>query len=373
MSIKELFDEKEYVHLRALSEFLNNEKPIIIVGAGNLGKKIASFLVSENKNLIGFADNNPKAWGTEFLNIKILAPSDFSAEERKNAAWVVAIWSPGHSFKTTRKQLESLGVSNIFHAIALLQLFAAQLLPHYHFQSPNYFKKYKKEIEEVYENLEDQESKRQYLAHLDSRININLEGLPEADSQNQYFPADVIKLSDAEIFLDAGAYDGDTLEQFFIRTDGRFSKYLALEPDPNNYEKLVNRVKKLPAGKVEIFRYAVGEENCTLRFNATGGEGAAISEEGSVVVESKRIDDLFYNYKPTYLKFDIEGAELAALKGAERTIKEYKPKLAVCLYHLPDDLWTIPLLIKQYNSGYKLYVRTHSLDGFEFVLYAIPE
>ena len=373
MSIRELFVEREHQQLNELSKFLKQEKPIIIFGAGNLGKKVANSLIAENKNITAFADNNPKAWNSKYSNIQINNPKDFTPDQLQNAAWIVSIWSPGHSFAVTKKQLQSLGVNNIFHAGALLQLFPGKLLPHYHFQTPDYFLQHKDKIEEVYENLGDEESKKQYAAHLDSRINLNFEGLPSPDTKNQYFPADIVTLSDKEVFLDAGAYDGDTLQQFSNRTNGVFSKYIGLEPDPANYKKLLERVAKFPPSRVEVFPFAVGEENCTLHFNATGGEGAAVSETGSVTVESKRIDDMFYDYQPTYLKFDIEGAELGALKGAKRTITQFKPKLAVCLYHLPDDIWTIPLLIKEYNPEYRLFVRTHSLDGFEFVLYAIPQ
>src|SRR4051812_11423739 len=131
MFINELLVEKEHRQLNDLSDFLREDRPIIIFGAGNLGKKIAAFLIAENKNLIAFADNNPKAWGSEFSNIKIHNPKDFAPELLKDAAWVVAIWSPGHAFASTKKQLESLGVANIFHAVALLQLFPDKLLPHY--------------------------------------------------------------------------------------------------------------------------------------------------------------------------------------------------------------------------------------------------
>jgi len=119
--------------------------------------------------------------------------------------------------------------------------------------------------------------------------------------------------------------------------------------------------------------YAVGKENCFLKFDATGGGGAGISVNGTIEVECVRIDDKFYNTIPTYLKFDIEGAELDALAGAENTIETYKPIIAVCIYHLPDDLWTIPLYLKRIYPFYNFFVRTHQYDGLDFVLYAIPK
>ena len=70
---------------------------------------------------------------------------------------------------------------------------------------------------------------------------------------------------------------------------------------------------------------------------------------------------------------DIEGAEYKALLGAEKTIKKYKPKLAICIYHKPEDVWEIPWLIHQFNPNYKFYLRHYSLTSPETVLYAIDE
>jgi FkbM family methyltransferase len=373
MSIKELLTAKEQKNLSVLSDALNGNAPVVIFGAGNLGKKVVGALIGKQKNIVSFVDNNNTSWGKEVLGIKVASPKEAGEKWKDEAIWIVSIWSPGHSFIQTKKQLHELGVNNIYHAAAILQLFPGELLPHYHFQTPDYFFRHSDEITEVYNHLADDESKKQYLAQMDFRININFAGLPVADTQNQYFPTGIVSLTKEEVFLDAGAFDGDTLEVFNQRTRGEFLKYLALEPDPQNFQKLLSTVSKYEDGKVEAFPFAVGNDNCTLSFNATGGEGAGISNTGSVHVECKRIDDHFYKYRPTYLKFDIEGAELSALQGGRNTIESFHPKIAVCLYHLPDDMWTIPLLIKKYNNNYKLFVRTHSLDGFEFVLYAIPE
>lgn len=69
---------------------------------------------------------------------------------------------------------------------------------------------------------------------------------------------------------------------------------------------------------------------------------------------------------------DVEGAELIALKGAEQTIKKYKPKLAISIYHKPNDLWEIPLLIKSWVPEYKIYIRHYNVVSSETIMYAIP-
>lgn len=373
MNIAEVFEEKQTSVAGRLKNLLDQNLPVIVTGAGNLGKKIGSFLVKQNLNFYSFTDNNLKRWGQKINDKSILSPAEVSADLKETAIWIVGIWSPSHSYVSTKQQLQSLGVTNIFPAAALMQLFPGDLLPHYHFQTPQYFVQHKDEIKKVYENLADEESKKQFLAHVDCRINLNFEGLPPADTANQYFPSDVVSLSADEVFLDAGAYDGDTLKDFASRTNNKFTKYLALEPDPVNNEKLRHVATSYRDDLVEVFPYAVGLENTILKFDATGGAGAGFSEKGSIEVECKRADDFFYNYKPTYLKFDIEGAELDALKGSEKIIETYRPKLAVCIYHLPDDLWRIFIYLHNKFPFYNFFARTHQYDGLDFVLYAIPK
>lgn len=70
---------------------------------------------------------------------------------------------------------------------------------------------------------------------------------------------------------------------------------------------------------------------------------------------------------------DIEGAELAALQGAKHIITEQHPKLAISIYHKMEDIWTIPRLLMEYYAGYKFYMRHYSFDGYDTVLYAVPE
>lgn len=373
MNIENIISNYQTTHLDQISFLLDCNKPIVVLGTGNLGKKIGQFLIQEKKNLLAFADNNEKKWGTDFLEKQVLSPASFDESAKLDAIWIVAIWSPGHSYVQTKDQLHQFGIKNIFHAAHLMRLFPGKLLPHLHFQVAEYFIQHKQELTEVYNSLSDEESKNQFRAHVNCRIELNFESLPHPDTENQYFPEEIVSLNSEEIFLDAGAYIGDTLDEFVKHTNYSCKKYFALEPDPENFEHLKIKADQIKNIQIEVLPYAVGDENTLLKFDATAGGGAVISENGQCEVVCKKIDDVLFDEKPTYLKFDIEGFELNALKGANKTIGTHHPKLAICIYHLPDDLWTIPLYIKQNFPFYNLYVRTHQFDGLDFVLYAIPK
>ena len=84
------------------------------------------------------------------------------------------------------------------------------------------------------------------------------------------------------------------------------------------------------------------------------------------------MDEILAGLSPTYIKFDVECAEHDALVGGSRTISANMPVLAVCLYHRPEDLWDLPLLVRSIRPDYRFYVRRHSDERWETVLYAVP-
>ena len=97
-----------------------------------------------------------------------------------------------------------------------------------------------------------------------------------------------------------------------------------------------------------------------------------VSQNGDIQIEVDTIDNILNGQEATYIKMDVEGAELLSLMGAEETIRKYKPKLAICVYHRFDDLLTIPKYIKSLSSEYKFYLRAHDKPYFfDLVLYAI--
>ncbi len=84
------------------------------------------------------------------------------------------------------------------------------------------------------------------------------------------------------------------------------------------------------------------------------------------------LDEVLGEEGATFIKMDIEGGEKEALAGAKQLIKKYRPKLAISIYHKPEDILEVPEIILSYHPGYQLYMRHYSLAAFDTVLYAVP-
>lgn len=187
----------------------------------------------------------------------------------------------------------------------------------------------------------------------------------------QYFDQEIIKLEDGEIFVDGGAYDFDSSKALLSRC--RAEKIYAFEPDEINLEKIKNIVGQYKDVKISLFQNGLWDKNEILRFESNGTIGSHISENGDVTIHAAALDEIIKE-RVTYIKMDIEGAELKALTGAAGLIQKYKPKLAICVYHKPEDIIEIPAYILSLVPEYKLYLRHYAWNAAETVLYAVlPE
>ncbi len=194
----------------------------------------------------------------------------------------------------------------------------------------------------------------------------------------QYFDLPQLRSGKAweEVFVDVGAFDGQT-SLMFTQWAENFKKIFALEPEPQNREKCQKTLKVL-SGKYEILPFGAWDKQERLSFT-TGLNGAShISgnrpekAEKQITIQVDKLDNLIHE-KVSFIKMDIEGAEMKALKGAENIIKEYKPKLAISVYHKKEDIWEIPSLLLHYVPEYRLYLRHYSMTKDETVLYCIAE
>lgn len=184
----------------------------------------------------------------------------------------------------------------------------------------------------------------------------------------QYF--DVFFSEKDEIFVDAGAYNGDTTKEFMIWTDNQYKKVFVLEPLEKQFELIEKKSIDENWKNVVLRKKAVWNCHEELNFfdNDTGSK--IVNGKTGIFVEGERLDDIVRDEKVTFIKMDVEGSELRALEGARRTIQNYKPKLAISIYHKYEDIIDIPLKILSLVPEYNFYIRHYSTDIWETVLYA---
>lgn len=193
-----------------------------------------------------------------------------------------------------------------------------------------------------------------------------------AMQKEQYFNTDFLKFQKDEVFVDAGCCDMQTSLMLQKHCES-IKKIYAFEPDRKNYEICKKIAKEyFPETDVSVICKGTWSDNKTLFFDATSDGASHISEQGNDSIEVTTIDEVVDGSLPvTFIKMDVEGAELESLKGAKETIQRDKPKLAICIYHKPEDMYDLPLYIKGLVPEYKLYLRHHSNGNGETVLYCV--
>jgi len=187
----------------------------------------------------------------------------------------------------------------------------------------------------------------------------------------QYFDK-VVKLKNNEVFLDVGCFDCYTTLNFIKRCPN-YKKIIAFEPNKYSFDKCKKIADEHNIDNFAIYNLGAWNKKEILRFNADLCIASCIDDNGMEIINADSIDNILNGDEATFIKMDIEGSELKALMGAEQTIKKYKPKLAICIYHKPSDIVEIPLYINSLIPDYKFYIQHYSMFIYDTVLYAIPE
>jgi FkbM family methyltransferase len=221
----------------------------------------------------------------------------------------------------------------------------------------------------------DEFSREEYVAQVGFRASMDFALINRTVGGTHYFPPDLISLREDEVFVDCGAFDGDTIADFVQETAGRFQRVVAFEPDPLTYLKLQERVRGMEPDigeKIELRQEATGRKPELSSIEATGTMMSTVGS-GSSVIQVNDLDSALASIDPTYIKFDIEGFEPEALMGASHVLARTRPILALSIYHQQDHLWKIPLLLASLLGGeYRFFLRPHEAEAWDLVCYAIP-
>lgn len=219
--------------------------------------------------------------------------------------------------------------------------------------SREYIEEHDSEFDRAYSLLSDEKSKEAFIDILNFKVSGRTEYLFKCEMEKHKIYSEYLRPTDDEIFMDLGAYDGDTVREFLSETDGKFRKIIAVEADEKNYKKLVEKTSVIH--KIETHNLAAWDKKDTLFFEKKKGRNSKLSSSGKIEVAADSVDNILGGQKITLLKMDIEGSEEKALDGANETIKRFRPKLYVCAYHRNSDMFALPLKIHELCPDYNIY------------------
>lgn len=355
-----------------------SQVPLVLFGSGNLGRRVLSGLRNVGVEPLAFADNNADAQGSIVDGLRVHSAADAVSAYGDKAVFVVTIWVPlgPLTFPAVASQLRALDDAvRVVSFVPLFWKYADEFLPYYFLDLPHRLYENAQAVKDSYELLSDDRSCFEYLLELSYLMSImDSVEVPRPVGSDWYFPKELFALGDNEVFVDCGAYDGDTLTCFLEASEGSFGEIVAFECDPLAIPRLEDRVNELPPTsrtRVRVVPKAVGASSGVLRFEGDGSPGSHFSDEGQITVECCTLDEVLRGTHPTLIKMDIEGAEEDALRGAERTIRESRPILAICIYHRQSDLYRLPAQINAMCPDYTISIRRQGDDG-DLVCFAIP-
>ena len=227
---------------------------------------------------------------------------------------------------------------------------------------------HKKEINRVYNMLADEKSRSVFSDIINFKISGKIEYLNNCTTPNSEVFEKLISLSDDEVYVDLGAYNGDTVQEFLDITKNQYKSIHAFEPNIKNFKRMLKRVGN-EHENIYYYNGAAWSNGGELSFTDGAGRMTMVKEDGEKTVPCYAVDESIKE-QATLIKLDVEGAEREAIIGAKRQIAS-GAKIICALYHRNEDMFAIPLQLLEINPRLKFYIR-HQLyiPAWETNLYA---
>ncbi|MBP3605895.1 MAG: FkbM family methyltransferase [Clostridia bacterium] len=337
-------------------------RPIVVYGMGNGADKL---LVRFEKYGIAVADffaSDGFVRGHSFHGKRVKSFAEIKAEY---ADFAIAL-----SFASGREEV--LALFSSLDASYTLYIPDMPVSGTQYFDRAFYNENYEK-IKEAYLSLSDERSRAVFASVLHYKLSGRFAPLmaytDTADAILSLLPADM------RTMLDGGAYHGDTARQALSRFPA-LSRVIAVEPDKRIYKKLC-RYAEEEARVVPVFGALYNREGEATFFGSSNRNSSLVGasfEHREDSVPLLTVDAICASERVDYIKYDVEGSEREALEGSLATVKRDTPALLVSLYHRSEDIFLLPLLLReQLPDGYRLVLRRLGVvPAWDLDLLALP-
>ena len=346
-------------------------KPIVLYGMGNGADKILDWCLENKVKVNEVFASDAFVRGQSYRGFTVLKYSDI-ANKYEDFLIVLAFAS------------ESPIVLPQFYELSTKREFLAPHLPLFEgdeIVTKDWLEKYETRLQEAYDKLSDEKSKEVFADLINYKISGNINYLKNAETQRRDDLVELVSLesspSSKEVYLDLGAYNGDTIEEFLELTNNNYKQIIALEPDTKNFKKLQKNIETKEIANTILVNKGIWKENTTLFFSNSGGRQSTLVDATKLEVPVTTIDTICDEAKLanplTFIKMDVEGAEIEALTGGASFIAKDKPKLFIAAYHRDNDLFLLPELISKL-ANYDIYLRKHPyIPAWEINYICIPK
>ena len=340
---------------------------LAIVGDAEEGRRLFVLCAERGISVRAIVDDDPRKHGMVLDSCRVLPTASLDALDRATPIVVAS-----HRVLQPVERLRRAGFTEVA-PFALLQVLDPDRFPPHAFYAGliDDLLEHRDRYVDLAARLADDTSRHVLDAVVGFRLTLDAEWLRPIVEPDLYAPQGLLTYQEDEVYVDAGAYDGDTIKLFIERVRGRFGRILAFEPDPATFARLVANFSA--EGRVEPFNMGLHRTRAVLHFDNAGTRGSTLVDGGGGEILVTGLDEVARGERVTYVKMNIEGAEIEALRGAARTIGRWRPKLAVSAYHRPADLWRVPATIHEIDPRYRLHLRQHDGGIIESVVYALPD
>lgn len=344
-----------------------SDNPIVLYGTGNGAEKIYAELEKRGIEIAGVFASDDFVRNKEFAGFPV---TDYASQKETFGTDMTVLVCFGSDRRDVIAKIRELAEEQnlLFPDVPVI--------PGECFDGA-YFAAHSGDLELARASLADDMSRRVFDEVIAYKLSGEIDHLFACETDAEE-PWDLLDLSGDEIYLDLGAYTGDTVSAFLNgvwrnapdAVTATFRTVICLEPDARNFRKLNEAMHRLqdiepdaplPEG-IELHNKAVSDSEGTIfvEKNAGRGSGTGSGESGTakkISVETATVDGILAGRSCTVIKMDVEGAESAAIRGAEETIRRWKPRMIIAGYHRSEDLFAIPLQVLKLNPEYKVYLR----------------
>lgn len=332
-------------------------EPIIMYGTGNGADKVLDVFEKLNIKISGVTASSGFVRERSFRSFPVKPIEYF--EEKYDSFTVIITF--GSSIAEVIENIRNISLKHKV-LVPVVPVIGTEIF------DDNFLEKHTDEINAAYSLMADNISRKVYEGYINFLYGGEISVLFDITTSEEEAYNDILKLDTGETFVDIGAYRGDTIEKFLKYSRGEYKKIIAAEPDIKTFKKLEANCKELL--RFEAVNVAVTGIDGEIGFFQNAGRQSSVGGEN--FIRSVSLPTLCGNAEPSFIKIDSEGCEYDILKGGEKVLKAFKPKMNIAAYHKSEDVFKLPLLINKINPEYKIYLRHHPyIPAWDTLIYCV--